>query len=132
MSRLLPIPRTISLIKACWQVAEERVCREVGTKYHESDEEAITILLFGALREEFEKRNIDREFEQSFAADLRKWCPETDLTWVAHGLIGRVIHHPRHVEKRTGGDFGLVLSRPQVEHRWELKASSTSKKPSAP
>ena len=123
MSRLLPIPRTISLLKTCWQAAEERVCREVGTKYHESDEEAITVLLFGELREEFDQRNIYREFEKSFAADLRDRYPMTDLTWVANGLIGRVVHHPRHIEKRTGGDFGLVLSRPQVEHGWKTDIS---------
>jgi hypothetical protein len=123
MSPLLPIPRTISLVKTCWQTAEERVCREVGTKYRESNEEAITVLLFGELRSQFDNRNIHREFELSFAADLRDEYPMTDLSWVAAGLIGRVTHHPRQLEERTGGDFGLVLARPQVERGWTTEIS---------
>src|SRR6476469_2940558 len=107
MSRLLPIPKTMQLLKTCWHAAEARVCREVGTKYREADEEAITVLRCGELRQEFDERNVSREFESVFAADLRVHFPFINLNWVAHGLIGRVVHHPRHIEKRTGGDFGL-------------------------
>lgn len=118
MSELFPIPQTIALLKTCWETAEARVCREVGTKYRESDEEAITVLLCGELRQEFDEKNSYREFENAFASDLRVHFPFVDLNWVSHGLIGRVVHHPRHIEKKTGGDFGLVIGRPQVEHRW--------------
>src|SRR4051812_44395910 len=100
----------------CWQTAEARVCREVRTKYREADEETITILLCGELRQEFAEKNATREFERAFASDLRNEFRFVDLNWVSHGLIGRVVHHPKGVEKRTGGDFGLVVGRPQVEH----------------
>lgn len=123
MSHLIPLRQTIALLKTCWQAAEERLCREVGTKYHESDEEAITILLFGELREEVDGRSSSGEFEESFAADLRDQYSTTDLSWVANGIIGRVVYHPRHIEKRSGGDFGLVLARPQVEHGWTTDIS---------
>jgi hypothetical protein len=126
MSELLPIPQTIALLKTCWETAEARVCREVGTKYRESDEETITVLLCGELRQEFDERNANREFEYAFAVDLRDHFPFSDLNWVSHGLIGRVAHHPTHVEKTTGGDFGLVIGRPQVEHRWETEVSMHS------
>src|SRR5215471_21819253 len=79
MPQPFPIPRTIELLKACWETAEARVCREVGTKYHESNEEAITVLLCGELRQEFEKRNANRAFESAFASDLRLHFPRIDL-----------------------------------------------------
>jgi hypothetical protein len=110
----------------CWQAAEARVCREVGTKYREADEEAITILLCGELRQEFAEKNDNREFERTFASDLQNGFRFVDLNWVSHGLIGRVVHHPKQVEKRTGGDFGLVVGRPHVEHRFKTKVSMHS------
>jgi len=123
---LLAIPKTIELLKKCWQAAEARICREVGTKYREADEEAITILLCGELRQEFAEKNDNREFETAFASDLQNGFRFLDLNWISHGLIGRVAHHPRHVEKKTGGDFGLVVARPDVEHRFETRVSMHS------
>lgn len=124
MSQLLQIPQTIELLKMCWQTAEARVCREVGTKWREAGEEEITILLCGELRQEFAEKNAKREFERTFASDLRNRFPFDDLSWMSHRLIGRVFHHPKHIEKRTGGDFGLVVGRPHVEHRFGTRRPS--------
>jgi hypothetical protein len=115
MSRLLSIPRTIALLSPCWQTAEERVRSEVGTKYLEADEDFITKLVYGELRDEFDSKNSDRQFEKEFAADIRREHWTSDLTSIATGLIARVVHHPRHIESRTGGDFGLVVARPHID-----------------
>jgi|ERR1035441_3570431 hypothetical protein len=110
VSPLLSIPKTVSLLKACWQRAEERVRSDVETKYREANEELITKLICGELRAEFDKENSNREFERQFAADLAQANPWHDWTWIADGLIARVVHHPRHVEAKSGGDFGLLVA----------------------
>lgn len=111
---LLSIPNTVLLLKVCWQRAEERVRGDVETKYLEADEELITKLICGELRAEFEKENSNRQFEKKFAADLSQSNLRHDCAWIANGLIARVVHHPRHVEASTGGDFGFLVARPQV------------------
>ena len=122
MASLLAIPETIALLKACWQRAEERVRHEVETQYHEADEEFITKLICGALRSEFNKENRDGQFERHFAADLARQYWDRDLQWIANGLIARVVHHPRHLEGRTAGDFGLLVARPQISFDWDHPA----------
>jgi hypothetical protein len=114
---LLSIPNTVLLLKACWQRAEERVIGDVETKYREADEEFITKLVCGELRAEFERANSTRQFEKEFAADLARSKLRRDWTWIASGLIARMVRHPGHVEARTGGDFGFLVARPQVGGR---------------
>lgn len=119
MCALLKIPETISLIKTCWQTAEERIRDAVETKFHEADEEFITKLICGELRSEFKMANLKHRFEAAFKVDLARAYPRSDLTWIAKGLIARVVHHPKKTEALTGGDFGLLVARPQVELRYD-------------
>jgi hypothetical protein len=114
----LKIPRTIALLKDCWQRAEEHVRSQVGTTFLEADEDFITILFCGKLRAEFDEKNQYRQFEHEFTADLAVAYPWSDLSWISDGLIAQVTHHPRHIEAATGGDFGFLVARPHVDARW--------------
>ncbi len=78
----------------------------------------ITKLIFGALRVEFGRENRHRRFEGRFRADLAKRYPRLDgecVSDISNGLIAKAVYHPKHVEQKTGGDFGLMLARPEVK-----------------
>jgi len=54
---------------------------------------------------------------RAFHLDLQRAFPGTahsDLSRISSGLIATVNFHSKTVEKKTGGEFGLVLIRPDV------------------
>jgi len=112
------IPNLADLIANCWNRAESALLDTIKEKFPDADEETVTILLHGELRSEFNKANEKRTVEAAFRRDLQlsglggraSYFPD-----IARGLIATVSFHPREVERKTGGDFGLVLDRPNVD-----------------
>jgi hypothetical protein len=112
------IRNLIDLICRQAELAEERVRQQVRASFPEAGEEQITTLFQGALTEELSRASASNEIATAFAKDLRASgasLPEVDTYSISQGLIARVSWHPRHVEARTGGDFGLVLIRPKLK-----------------
>ena len=60
-----------------------------------------------------------REIENAFIQDLKAASPHS-YEWlntsrrIANGLIAEVTLHSPTTETKTGGDLGLVISRPQL------------------
>jgi len=116
---LIGIPRTLALLKQCWNAAELRVCESVSQHFHAHDEVFITRLLHGKLHEEFEKKNSSKQFETELRGDLteafqKDGVGRDEIQRVATGVVARVTYHEPHVERKSGGDLGLMVCRPQV------------------
>jgi hypothetical protein len=115
----MKIPALSKLISRCWRTAEEVLRQNVEKKFPDRDEEIITELFHAELEVECNKVSATGAVETAFLSDLRASFPEVPyarLSYIAHGLIATVNFHSRSVEETTGGDFGVVLIRPDVQH----------------
>jgi hypothetical protein len=111
------IPALATLIAKCWTRAEQGLRDEIKQRFPDRDEDKITELFQGQLRAECDNVSATGAVEEAFLADLHQSLPnaaEADLSKISRGLIATVLFHPTEIEKRTGGDFGIVLVRPDV------------------
>jgi hypothetical protein len=107
------------LIADCWLRAEQALINAIKQEYPDRDEEMVTDLFCGKLDTECKRISAAGEVERAFLADLRlslPLVPTLDLPKIARGLIATVHFHPREREQKTGGDFGVVLIRPDVHY----------------
>jgi len=123
---ILPIPHTIALLIKCWEAAEVAIAENIDLNAPGANEESITEQIRAKLAEQFRTANNLNEFSDAFLADLNEAFPDLqnapELTELANGLIAEVTWHGRSTEGTTGGDFGLLLVRPQVEdHDYTLR-----------
>jgi len=115
----MKLPQTLSLISKCWLNAEQRVCKLISTKYHAHNEVTITHLLYGEVKEEFDKINENGTFARVFSKDLfaqfkdRKLADE--VSRLSKGIIARISYHEPQMEIISGADFGLAVVRPFFE-----------------
>jgi hypothetical protein len=115
----LKIPALAALIAESWTRAEQSLRERVRQESPDRDEEIITDLFHTALEAEFSRVSALGSVERAFQADLRRalpGIPAASVSRLADGLIAMVHFHPREVESRSGGDFGLVLIRPEVNY----------------
>jgi hypothetical protein len=119
------IPNVSKLITDCWLQAEVALQQAIESKFPDRDEESITELFQGELRSKLEFVSGTGAVAQAFLRDLVRAFPSvtrSTLSKVSSGLIATVHFHSKAVEKKTGGDFGLVLIRPDLHQtRAELK-----------
>jgi hypothetical protein len=111
------IPALGKLITDSWITAEQALRENIRKKFPDQDESGVTILLCGDLREEFDRVSASGAVERAFLSDLRQTftnIKEESLSRIARGLIATVSFHPPQVERHTGGDFGIVIVRPDV------------------
>ena len=115
----LSIPNVAKLIADCWTNAEEALQQVVRTKYPDRDEETITTLFHGELQVGLNHASDTGQVSSAFLRDLRGTFltfRESDLySQVARGLVATVSFHSKEVEKKTGGDLGIVFVRPDVQ-----------------
>lgn len=99
--------------------AEKALRENVRRKFPDRDEEIITELFHAELEAEFARVSNMGVVAGAFLSDLKQSFSSLDphelRSKIARGIIGTINFHPRHVEKETGGDFGIVLVRPDVQ-----------------
>ncbi len=114
----MPIPSTLGLIVKCWQDAENELRASIEEKHPDLDEEFITRLFCDELAFLLRKASSEGTIRQAFLIDLQNAFPEiesdSELASVSDNLIADISLHKREVEKITGGDFGLTITRPQM------------------
>src|SRR5687767_13459709 len=120
----MPIHINDTLEVVCRYVvaAEEAVRRTVHDAFPAADEEQITTLFQEKLQEFLSVASQQGEIAQAFASDLHNaGVPplNDDAFQMARGIIAEVSWHPRHVETKTGGDFGLLFVRPKIENLFD-------------
>lgn len=129
--RGMRIPALGKLITKCWVTAEQSLRENVRRKFSDRDEEFITSLFHGELGVRFDKVSTNGSVEKAFLSDLKLAFPtviDGSLSKIARGLIATVSFHDRDVEGKTGGDFGIVLVRPDL-HRARYLGSTLTVEP---
>jgi hypothetical protein len=96
----------------------------VREKFPDRDEEHITDYFHAELDSVLSQASSAGAVADSFMKDLRASFPtinESDLSKISNGLVATVDFHPRYIERRTGGDIGLVFIRPNasISRNWE-------------
>jgi hypothetical protein len=118
VARLLT-PNLDKLISNCWSNAEIALRNQVREKYRDRDEEQITDLFHAELEIVLGVASKERLVEKAFLRDLGKAFPHIRESWlssrVSRRLVATVSFHARDVEKKTGGDVGIVLVRPDIQ-----------------
>ena len=66
----MPIPETAAVIADCWIAAERKLRSLVGKKYFDADEEILTFLFTGELRQAISRRSIVASLKEAFARDV--------------------------------------------------------------
>jgi hypothetical protein len=117
----LRIPNVVSLISECWELVERNIIMESLDTMADFPEEEITSAFYRELKKELKKRSDLKEIEKALKLDLG-WCTTLNLDtndqhrlsqgWKADVFVSS--KHRRAVEARTGGDYGLVFSRPDI------------------
>jgi hypothetical protein len=121
MYGVLSISNTAAVIAECWNEAEHALQRQVQKYSPGLDEEGITVTFHAKLAESLFAASDRKEIEKAFTRDfeLSFWNENLDIDpdQIARGLKATVTLHKRNTEKLTGGDFGLVILRPQIHYR---------------
>ena len=122
MYGVLNIPKTAAIIAECWNEAEQALQHQVRHYSPSLDEEDITVAFHAKLAESLFSASDRKRIENAFARDFKSsfWRNdlEIDPARIAKGLRATVTLHKRATEKLTGGDFGLVIVRPQIHLRY--------------
>jgi hypothetical protein len=107
------------VIIQAWRAAEQSLIRDIQYCYPDADEEFITRTFHGKYAATLNYASQLKQIEKAFLYDLQKAFPGLDspLKKIASGLIAEVTLHSRTTEKITGGDIGLMFSRPQISAR---------------
>lgn len=107
------------LIATCWSNAEEGLQELVKAKYPDRDEEYITDLFHGELENRLNTASDNGQVASAFLRDLKQAFPdfseESLDSNISRGLVATVSFHSAEVERKTGGDLGIVLIRPDIQ-----------------
>ena len=107
------------MLIASWSAAENTLRKEVRTNYYDRDEPFLTEMFSCLLARQCEVASEAGEFERAFLNDLQGSGLSTSTHAygeIASGLIAEVSFHAPKVEGNTGGDFGIVVCRPEIQH----------------
>jgi|WetSurMetagenome_2_1015567.scaffolds.fasta_scaffold60741_2 hypothetical protein len=127
MVDILPINNTLELLCSCWNTAESSLQKEIMERFPDEDEVMITKLFAANLREAIEPENKKNAFSTAFRKDLHKSYPNIELSdsqQISSGLIAEVKFHKPALERKTGGDLGFVIQRPNLYLQNPYAASS--------
>lgn len=118
MEKPMPILEVTELLRKCYISAEESSRGLLATDYLDKGEGFITELFHGRLRAAVSEANKNGLIKTAFINDLGHRFPDlrrsSDLNLIATGIRASTTLHPREVEAKTGGDFGIVLVRPSI------------------
>jgi hypothetical protein len=122
MHGVLNVPHTASLLARCWNEAEKGLQHQVQNYSPGLSEEEITTSFHTELVKALFSASSGKEIEAAFIRDFRLSFSHDDIdidpSQIARGLKATVTLHKRATEKLTGGDFGLVILRPRIVHRY--------------
>lgn len=120
------LKNTIELIGNAFIDAEEHVRRDIELSFSGATEEQITTIFQLRLGEEINKISEEKNFESAFQKDIEqaiRWelsgcLPsygiKSNIKSISDGLVAKISWHQRHIEAKTGGDFGIVIIQPQI------------------
>ena len=122
--RIININETLK--EVCKAIASaETITREhIKLYYHDANEEFITFALYCHIQQKLGEASRGKRIEKAFVEDLKaafrnrrifiNWELQRKLNERAMGLVADIVLHNRRQEGKTGGDFGLIVVRPQI------------------
>jgi hypothetical protein len=122
-NHIVHIPNTLVIVSDAIQKAERGLKKHVKAYYHNANEEFITGLFYGQIKYQLRKASTSKKIGEAFIEDLReaagtilhnRFSFDQEILTFAEGLIADIILHNKKQEGKTGGDFGLIISRPQL------------------
>lgn len=123
MPKGMLIPSTTKLLQDCWLKAENRLRIDVQRTHYDPDEEPITFLFMGFLRESLTHASNAGLVCRAFGEDLQQYRHEWDqhaIERLVANLEARAVFHDKDMEKNSGGDLGLSISRPDFSNDHKL------------
>ena len=115
----MPIPNVAAVVAGCWASAEEATLELLADRHWDQDEEFITELFRGEFRRSVESLAETDVVAEAFLWDLKARFPllssRIELRRLATGVSATTTWHPREIERKTGGDLGIVIVRPSVD-----------------
>lgn len=118
-NQTIDIPNTLSLLTQCWNAAEAELQECIFKFSPKLNEENITSRFHCKLAKQFTQANEKRHFESAFLQDLYSAFPDIETSYtfnqISSGLMATVTLHNIETEKYTGGDFGITITRPQLD-----------------
>lgn len=117
----LQIPNTSDVISHCWTEAENIVLHDSAEALADASEETITSTFYQKFYAALKAGSDAGEIAKAIYKDLANtsiWglstenCRDLSKDFVAEVAVFDL--HRRYTEGKTGGDFGLVLSRPDI------------------
>lgn len=91
----------------------------LAEEHWDQNEEFITDFFRGNFRSAIKSLAETKRIAKAFLTDLRRFFPQfkssDKLELLANDVTATTTFHPREVERKTGGDLGIVLLRPSVE-----------------
>jgi hypothetical protein len=121
MRRRTRTPALAQLVADSWAAGEDGVREKIRAQYRDSDEEFITGLLRGELEEVCDRVSRNGSVGRAFLADPKATVARIRadlLSPMANRLVATVSCDPRHVERQTGSDPGIVLATPHVQQQY--------------
>ncbi len=114
----MPIPSTSRLVADLWMDAETDTRSLLATDFPDQDEEFITKFFHGHFRRTVRNADEGGLIKAAFLDDLQSEFPcdiETGyLDRLAADITATVELHSKQDEGKSGGDFGLIFSRPSI------------------
>ncbi len=118
---------TISLIENTFSSAEEQVKSEIKLYFSDATEEQITNIFQSKLGALLQQISRERKVALAFQKDIEQvitdkltqgflsYSIESYIKSISQGLVAEISWHKRHIEAKTGGDFGIVIIQPQID-----------------
>ena len=119
MNKILQIENTLKVICDCWDESEKTLQLTIEDQFPGKGEVFITEYFHGLFKKSLDDASKEKRIENAFIQDLKVASPYS-YEWlntsrrIANGLIAEVTLHSPTTETKTGGDLGLVISRPQL------------------
>lgn len=121
---LVSIDETLKVV--CREVIRGEVVmrKSVERYYHDADEEFVTRAVCGHINYRLQMVSENGRIEEAFIKDLEaaagyQLMGNSQLRYAirdkSRGLIAKMVPHNKTQEGTTGGDFGLIIARPEIE-----------------
>lgn len=133
MEITIKLENTIKLIGDLFKVSEDNVKSGMKLCFREATEEQITTILQYELGKAIDTANMEKDIAHKLEKDIAEALKNnfiqssSFIKTLANGFKAEVCWHKRHIEKNTGGDFGLVIEQPKFTINGRMLKLSDSK-----
>ena len=121
----IKLNHTIELISNSFEKAEEKTREKIQLNFADATEEQITDKLQDEIGDQLREAGktkavalaFQKDLEQAIRSELGYCLPygvESEIKSISNGLVAEVSWHKRHIEAKTGGDFGITIIQPRI------------------